>query len=192
MKKTDKKSVILDVSRIIFSKHGLLKTTVGEIAKAARMGKASLYHYFDSKEDIYRVVVENEYNFLTKLLKEAIDKVDNPQEKMEIYFVKKLQNLTNLANIHTALKDELLEHYAFIEKIRVKNNDEELNTIKDILKKGVDDGIFELAEIDITAFAIISAMKGLEYNVAINVSEKEIQTYINILLNILFNGIVKK
>ena len=192
MKDNPKKQIITQVAQIIFSKHGLLKTTVDEIAKAARMGKASLYHYFQSKEEIFKEVVEQENRFLKEKIREAVNRETTPQKKMKIYILKKMEYLNELANIHSALKDDYLDHYAFIEKIRVKNNREELFTIREILQDGEDKGIFEISDIELTAFAIVSALKGLEYPWSINISFPEIESNINKLLEILFNGIVKR
>ena len=36
-----------------FTKHGLNKTTLDEVARDLRIGKATIYHYFQSKEDLY-------------------------------------------------------------------------------------------------------------------------------------------
>ncbi len=36
-----------------FSRHGLSKTTLDEIARDVRIGKPTIYHYFKSKEDLY-------------------------------------------------------------------------------------------------------------------------------------------
>lgn len=36
-----------------FIRHGLNKTTLDEVARDLRIGKATLYHYFTSKEDLY-------------------------------------------------------------------------------------------------------------------------------------------
>jgi len=36
-----------------FSKHGLKKTTLEEVARDLRIGKATIYHYFSSKEELY-------------------------------------------------------------------------------------------------------------------------------------------
>ena len=192
MKAEEKKKIITKVAQNIFSKYGLLKTTVDEIAKAARMGKASLYHYFKSKEDIFKEVVEQENRFLKEKIREAILSEDTPQKKMKIYILKKMEYLKKLANIHSALKDDYLEHYAFIEKIREKNNREELFTIREILQDGEDKGIFDIKDIELTAFAIASALKGLEYPWSINISFPEIESNVDKLLEILFNGIVKK
>ena len=192
LKNNPKKQIITQVAQIIFSKHGLLKTTVDEIAKAARMGKASLYHYFRSKEEIFKEVVEQENRFLKEKIREAVNRETTPQKKMKIYIIKKMEYLNELANIHSALKDEYLENYAFIEKIREKNNREELFTIREILQDGEDKGIFEINDIELTAFAITSALKGLEFPWSINISFHEIELNINKLLEILFHGIEKK
>ncbi|TSA23490.1 TetR family transcriptional regulator [bacterium] len=192
MKGNEKKKIIIQVAQNIFSKYGLIKTTVDEIAKAARMGKASLYHYFQSKEDIFKEVVEKENKYLKEKIREAIINEDTPQKKMKIYILKKMEYLKELVNINSALKDEYLEHYAFIEKIRKKNSREELFTIREILQEGEDNGIFDISDIELTAFAIASALKGLEYPWSINISFPEIESNTDKLLEILFNGIVKR
>ncbi len=192
MKDNPKKQIITMVAQNIFSKHGLLKTTVDEIAKAARMGKASLYHYFQSKEEIFKEVVEQENRFLKEKIRDAVNREKNPQKKMKIYILKKMEYLKELANIHSALKDDYLKNYAFIEKIREKNSREELFTIREILQDGEDNGIFEIDDIELTAFAITSALKGLEFPWSINISYPEIESNINKLLEILFHGIEKK
>jgi len=192
LKDNPKKQIITMVAQNIFSKHGLLKTTVDEIAKAARMGKASLYHYFQSKEEIFKEVVEQENRFLKEKIRDAVNREKNPQKKMKIYILKKMEYLKELANIHSALKDDYLKNYAFIEKIREKNSREELFTIREILQDGEDKGIFEIDDIELTSFAITSALKGLEYPWSINISFPEIESNINKLLEILFHGIEKK
>jgi AcrR family transcriptional regulator len=192
MKNNERKEVITQVAQLIFSKYGFLKTTIGDIAKAARMGKASLYHYFDSKEEIYKEVVEQEHKFLKEKIGDAINKENDPRKKLRIYFLKKMENLKNLANIHSALKDDYLDHYAFVEKIRIKNNKEEQLRIKEILQEGENKGIFQIDDIELTAFAIITALKGLEFAWTIDVPLHKIEVNINKLMEILFNGIVKR
>ncbi len=192
MKAEERKIIITQVARKIFSKYGLMKTTVNEIAKAAKMGKASLYHYFKSKEDIYKEVIEQENKFLKEKLRKAIQKENTPQEKIRTFILKKMEYLKKLANIHSALKDDYLIHYGFIKKFRQKNLEEELHIIKEILQDGINKGIFEVSDINLTAFAIISALRGLEYPWTISIPFPEIESNVNKLLEILFKGIEKK
>ena len=41
-----------------FTKHGVNKTTLDEIARDLRIGKATIYHYFESKEELYYATIE--------------------------------------------------------------------------------------------------------------------------------------
>ena len=188
----EKKENIIESAQKLFSRFGFLKTTVDEIAKAARMGKASLYHYFKSKEDIFREVVEKERQILSGKTREAIERENTPQDKIKAFIVTRMECLSELANIYDALKNEYLEHYAFVEKAREANFREEIETIKAILQDGVNDGVFEIYDIELTSFAIITALKGLEYPWTIEIPSHKIEGNIDKLLDILFNGIVKR
>lgn len=52
-KSENTRSEILKFAEKRFARHGAQKTTIEEIARDVRMGKASLYHHFPSKEALY-------------------------------------------------------------------------------------------------------------------------------------------
>ncbi len=186
------REIILNVARTIFARFGFKKATMNEIAQAAHKGKSSIYNYFRSKEEIFQAVVEKESRLLGEELTKAVEKEETPQKKFRTYIISRMQILNRLANFYSALKDEYFEHYRFIEKIRGKYIKDEINMIKKILNEGVNKGIFLVKDLNITAFAIITAIKGLEYPWAIENDSSETEKSIDYLLDILFNGIVKK
>lgn len=188
----EQKENIIESAQKLFTRFGFLKTTVDEIAKAARMGKASLYHYFKGKEDIFREVVKKESQVLSGKTREAIERENTPQDKMKAFIVTRMQCLSELANIYDALKNEYLEHYAFIEKTREKNFREEIDMVKAILDDGVKSGVFAITDMELTAFTIITALKGLEYHWTVEIPSNKIERNIDMLLGVLFNGIVKR
>ena len=192
MASTNRKGIIVDIAQELFSRFGFLKTTIDEIAKAARMGKASLYHYFRNKEDIFREVINKESKVLSSKIREAVDKEETPQGKIRAFIITRMKYLNELVNIYAALKDEYLTHYAFIEKARENNYWEEIETIKAILDEGIAKKIFIAPDVELTSFAIISALKGLEYPWTMKIPVPELENNLNKLLEILFNGIVKK
>lgn len=49
----DRKNQIVRAAAKRFARHGLGKTTLDEIAGDVRIGKATIYHYFSSKENLY-------------------------------------------------------------------------------------------------------------------------------------------
>jgi AcrR family transcriptional regulator len=49
---------LLDAAKAIFEEHGFLEARVSDIAERAGLSHGSFYHYFDSKEQIFREVAE--------------------------------------------------------------------------------------------------------------------------------------
>jgi AcrR family transcriptional regulator len=58
VQKDEVRDKIVSVASKIFTRFGFKKTTMEEIAMASKKGKSSIYYYFNSKEDIFRAVVE--------------------------------------------------------------------------------------------------------------------------------------
>lgn len=54
----ERKNQIIRAAAKRFSRHGLGKTTLNEIARDVRIGKATIYHYFTSKEDLFYQTLE--------------------------------------------------------------------------------------------------------------------------------------
>jgi len=191
-KSVEKKNILLQVAQSIFARFGLFKTTVDEIAKNARMGKSSIYYYFKSKEDIFKAVLEKELKTLREKITTAIAEAKSPQEKLRKFIITRMKYTKELANIYGALKDEYLRHYAFIQKLRENYDSEEINTVKNILQEGIKQRVFFIKDLELTSFAIGTAIKGLEYDWAIRVGEKELEENIDSLLEVLFCGITKR
>lgn len=183
---------IIDIARNIFSHFGFKKTTMEEIALATRKGKSSIYYYFNSKEEIFKAVVEKEADELKAELIKSISATDDPIEKLKIYIMTRMRKLKKLTNFYTALKSDYLNHLVFIEEIRKKYDNVEINIITGILKEGIDDGKFSIEDPHLSAVAIVTAMKGLEVPLFISKEASNFEERMSSLLNYLFYGIVKR
>ena len=188
----DKKERILEVAQKVFARFGIQKSTMDEIAKKARMGKATLYYYFKSKEDIFSEVIKKESQILKQKLIEEIIKADTPQAQIKAYVHTRMKHLKELSNYYTTLTDEYMEHYSFVEKERAEFTEHEINTLKSILLGGVEKGIFAVEDIELTAKVIIIALKGLEYPLIVKDKSENIEPKIDAMLNILFKGLEKR
>lgn len=184
--------VIIKAAQAVFARFGFKKTTMNDIARAAHKAKSSIYRYFKSKEEIFQTIVEKESQTLKKKIEKAINAQDNPKDKMRTYIMTRMRVLENLANFYSALKDEYLEHYAFIEQIRKKYLEDEIKMIERILRAGVQEGVFLIKDLKLTAFAIIVALKGLEYPLIAESGVSNTKQSIDSLLGILFRGIEKR
>ena len=63
----NQKEIIIAAATTLFSRFGLDKTTMEDIAKAAKKGKSSLYYYFKSKEQVFAEVIRKEISGLNPL-----------------------------------------------------------------------------------------------------------------------------
>ncbi|MDP4114753.1 MAG: TetR/AcrR family transcriptional regulator [Bacteroidota bacterium] len=69
----EKQISILKTAIKRFTKHGLNKTTLDEVARDMRLGKATLYHYFESKEALFLASVEYECSIFLEEIKLLFD-----------------------------------------------------------------------------------------------------------------------
>ncbi len=190
--KDEKASLILTSARRLFGRYGLRKATVDEIAREARVGKGTIYIYYKSKEEIFQAVVDEEARILKKEIERVVNSEDSPEKKLRAYVITRMGLINQLANFYSTFKDEYLYYYGFIEKIRKGYTDYEISTIKRILKEGVNRKVFSIKNLDLTALAFVIGMKGLEYYWALEKDPLEIEKKIDTLLEIIFNGILRR
>ncbi len=182
---------IISVAAKIFSRFGYRKTTMEEIAMAARKGKSSIYYYFNSKEDIFRAVVEKEAEELKKDLKKAISEVDDPIEQLKKFILFRMHKLKTLTNFYAALKADYLSHLEFIENIRQKYDEDEIAIVTKILQSGIERKNFVIDDSELAAVALVTAMKGLEIPLFIKKEYGRIEDRLDNLMNFLFYGLVR-
>lgn len=86
-----KKIDIIRAAERRFNKFGLKKTSLEEIARDLRMGKATLYHYFISKEELYfEVLAHQKKEMLAEIESLFNNETIAPSEKLEQYLHSKL------------------------------------------------------------------------------------------------------
>lgn len=188
----DTRETLLKTAQKLFARFGFNKTTVDEIAAAAHIAKSTLYHHFASKEDIFRAVIEREGQTLARRIRDAVEAAGTPQEKLRAYVITRMGHLRELANFYSALRDEYLEHYPFIESVRQKDFEDEMAMFREILSEGLRKKALNLkdGDVEVTALAVITALKGLEYPWTAKTGIADINEHAEVLLRMLFHGIL--
>jgi AcrR family transcriptional regulator len=185
----EQREAIIAAATSLFARHGLEKTTMEDIAKAARKGKSSLYYYFKSKEQVYAAVIRHEIAGLKSTLAIAIAKEDNPRSAFRRFVSARLAYLGEKADQYTCIRDEYLVHYKFIETLTADYSEWEIRTIRGIVENGCDQGVFRVEDLDATARALFFALKGLEYPWAVDLAREEIEQSVTALVDVLLRGI---
>ena len=118
----ERKQNILKAAEKRFSRHGLNKTTLNEIARDFRIGKATIYHYFTTKEDLFFQTIEWEIDLYLEELKIVfINEQLLLKEKLVEYFNLKLSAFARYKLIYEILfctmKEEVSEKEALLVKV---------------------------------------------------------------------------
>ncbi len=189
---SDIRDLILETAGSIFLKFGFKKTTMEDIAKALHRAKSSVYYYFNSKEEIYKNILEKERIEFNDELNKVLEKENRPESKLKIYLTTRLRLLRKRMNYYRALMDKYLENYPFINEIRKKYFSDEIEGITNILREGAKSGIYSINNFRQTATQISIALKYLEEKAVIVDKINDIEKDMDGLLNLLLYGIIKR
>ena len=122
----ERKLQIIKAAAKRFDKHGVNKTTLNEIARDLRIGKATIYGYFNSKEDLFFSVLEWEGSQFLEEIQVIFNKEEIPlRERFLEYFNSK----DSFSQKYKLMMD------SFIKVLDEKGFDYELKFIKNLLSK---------------------------------------------------------
>ena len=88
--RAENERLILEAGERIFAQHGFRGATMQMIADQAGLPKANLHYYFDSKEKLYRRVVEKIFEIWLQAAS-SFENSDEPKEAFKLYIYEKMQ-----------------------------------------------------------------------------------------------------
>lgn len=159
---TNSKQQIIHAAGVIFERYGFKKTTMDDIAFAAGKGKSSLYYYFKNKEEVFEAVVAHEAENLVNEINTAIRNSSSAVDKLRSYMGVRMKRFVKRGNLATALNDNFLATFSFIEKIRNNYRDFEINLIAEIINEGIEKKEFKAIDATFTGEIILTGMIGFE------------------------------
>jgi AcrR family transcriptional regulator len=182
---------ILKVAIRIFSRYGFQKTTMDEIARTAHKAKGSVYYYFNSKEDLFRAVVQQEINEIKSGLTRVIIKQQETTALIKEYLLQRMVLMKSALNYHETVRADFSEKYEFLEDIREEFFRFETDLLKAILDKGVEEKKLDIRDTTATANVIILCMKAIEIPFYLQKHISQYEQTITELLDILIRGLEK-
>ena len=88
--RAENERLILEAGERIFAQHGFRGATMQMIADQAGLPKANVHYYFDSKEKLYRRVVEKIFEIWLQAAS-SFENSDEPKEALKLYIYEKMQ-----------------------------------------------------------------------------------------------------
>lgn len=185
------KDEILKEARKVFEKFGFNKTSMADIAVAARKGRRTIYTYFTSKEEVFRAVIEVEVSAVAEKLKQIIEGDLPPDEKLRSYLHARMNAVKELTIYYDALRQDLQNNLGMIENLRKEYDELEVGLIKRILDEGVEQHVFDIENTPLVANAFVLATKGFELPIFMGKVGYDYEQMIDPLINLFYKGILK-
>ncbi len=181
--KDEKIKQIVFASMPFFAEKGFTATNVAEIAKAAGIGKGTIYEYFNKKEDLFIAALREFHEEGIKELIDMLEGVKDPEKKLLKISEKSILWYSSVAPtipklLLEVMKQSVMKHGIFFKKRHVL---EELHfqfhlIIKNILLEGISNGIFDPSvakDVEKIAFNLNSYLEGIGMKVLFTGMDEE-------------------
>ncbi len=169
--KTDR---ILNATQDLIVRYGIEKITVAEIARAAGVGKGTVYLYFKSKEDIYTTLFSRELARFEKQLLAKLELATDPVAELELLLVEVgLGLLENEFALQMLKHDYLVRLQRYIKYDNGQQN-KEILFLAGVIERGIREGY--LREVNPLVTALVIANNLLNILLFAAVSEEHFKT----------------
>ena len=196
----EKEILITEAARKRFAHFGFSKVTMDEIASDVAMGKASLYYYFPTKEDLFRAVLVQEMNELKNNIEEILQESETAANKLHQYVEQRMKFFKILLNLGTLSVHSYFDSKSVFKKLFLDFEQVELDLLRKIFDDGKKSKEFDKKLSDDTAVVFLHIIQGLRCRVlkwsdVQGVDEqttKMLQKEMNLATDIFINGIKKR
>ena len=178
-----RKKQILDGALKVFKLHGIEKTTMDEIAHESGFGKATLYYYYASKDEVFIDVMVKGWKDLWEGIENLIVQEKSPKEKF----------VGIIVQIGLIVKDNKnLYGFLFTAPNHIQDTSKQLwktyqERLYAILGSIIDEGIKKNEFIDVDPKVLMKAVGGLFHGLVLNndddIRDSDLKFMVNNLIN---------
>jgi len=180
---------ILSVARIVFARKGAINTTMEAVARAAGLGRRTIYTYFKTREELLDEVIKWEKESIIRQLNQVITMKLSPEKKIVRFMTAHMKAIQNLIEKDHLLRLEFLRGSERIEIFRKEVDTHEKDCLASILKEGTVSGVFLIEDFENTAILTLTTLKGLESQFILDNFGKSCRGKLELWQKILFRGI---
>ena len=184
-----KRLAILHTATKLFAHYGFKKTTLTDIAESAGLGKASLYHYFQSKEALFSAVISYESQGLLNKMRIAVDSAETVEEKIRAIVKARYKYLHEKKNLYSVTHEIFREMRPLVMEERDKFFGAELKMLMDVIEEGVSTGEFAVDNPQLIALVAMSGLHGLDITFWRYGQQENVEEGIELMLGVFLKGL---
>jgi len=156
-----KENEILEAARSLFAHYGYSKVTMEEIASDVEMGKASLYYYFPTKEELFKSVIKKEQMLFVEEIELLLKQELSAYQKLKTYVSKRLEYFQQLVNLGTLNIHSVVGIRSIFKELLKNFEAQEIILIQKIFEEGKSKGEFDKNLNDKTIYVFLHLLQGL-------------------------------
>lgn len=132
---------IFETAVKLFAEKGYENTGIEEITAVAGCAKGALYYHFETKEDLFDLLLDEGYKLLNNSIEIKLKKCDNALDKLKAILRVEIKTIINYEDLITVIINNTLGETLRTQKCKKALNDY-IETIANVIREGIDEGIF--------------------------------------------------
>ena len=158
----DVRESVLDAAMRLMERDGYKKMTMEAIAQEAGIGKATIYGYFDNKEDVALSVIQRYQETVKTQWREIIAASGPPDSRLRGMLVTLVLSGFDKAQCYRQSMDDTLASLRNVSlRRRYQYHGELAELLAVVLRQGCDEGLFSCPDVHVSAQALITCVSGL-------------------------------
>jgi AcrR family transcriptional regulator len=134
VKATEKKQELMEKAQSCFTRFGYSKTTLDDIAREANMNKATLYHYFKNKEELFLQVMLQVAKTGLESLMVKTQQIKSAEKQLLYFFTERMDLYLQLVRLNSLTRESLLQLQAMFDSIYQPEKEKEITFVTGIIK----------------------------------------------------------
>lgn len=184
----DKKEMVINTARELFTEYGYKKVSMDEIAKKSNVTKKTIYTYFKDKEDMFKYFVDEELLHMKNIV-EKIKKSNKPFiDKISDAIYKVLTYRTNSKLFNNLLNDFKSDNSIKCESFIKMYDSKIIEYIEEGINEEIKLGNIKPCDSHLSAFIIYKLYLSVMFEYDKKIDEKKVTTDI---ISILKDGLFK-
>ena len=147
------KRILFKTAIKLFAEKGYENTGIEEITSVAGFAKGALYYHFDTKEDLFDLMLEEGSKLLNNNIELKFRHCNNALDKIKAILMIEIKTIINYEDFITVVINNSLG-----ESTRTKKCQKAVNAyvhrIEEVINEGINDGIFYERDAEAIAFGI--------------------------------------
>jgi len=187
-KRRERRMSIVRAARDVFLRYGYRKTALEDVAQAADLGKATLYHYFEGKDDLFGAVIEQMYDEYILRQRAGMNAEPSGAGKLRCYAQQLLDDHEVMVNsVHGSGRvDEEFPARVHGHLRRLRQG--ELELLEEVLIRGVETGEFRSMNTRRVSLLLLGSLRSMIIE-ATNRSTPD-ENIVSDFMKILFYGLL--